>query len=136
MGRTSSRQQAEWFEDAFNALQNDTRTALVRGLNVDGYEDGTAILPYYMPALLQAALKNTVDDTAAAKTRALASLMRFLVRVLDGTYPRTGSAGTVIEHDLEFARKTVSGPEFKLDPTVLDDLELTEAGTQSKCFSV
>jgi len=136
MGRTSTKQQAEWFEDAFNTLQHDTRTELVRGLNVDGHEDGKAILPYYMPALLQAALRNTFDDVAAVKTKALASLMRFLVRILDGTYPHPGSPGTVVEHDLEFAKKTISGPEFKLDPAVLDDLELTKAGTQSRSLSI
>jgi len=130
MGRTSTKQQAQLFEDAFDVLSDDTRSELIKGLNVDGYKDGKAILPYYMPALLQAALKNTADDSAEIKTKALASLMRFLVRILDGTYPHPGSPGSVVEHDLEFAKKTIAGPEFKADPSVLDDLKLTKAGVQ------
>jgi len=130
MGRTSTRQHAQWFEDAFDALSDNIRSELIKGLNVDGYQDGKAILPYYMPALLQAALKNTIDDSVAIKTKALASLMRFLVRILDGTCPNPGSLGSVVEHDLEFAKKTIAGPEFRADPSVLDDLELTKAGVQ------
>lgn len=136
MGRTSTKQQALWFEDAFSSLTNETRSELIRGLNVDGYKDGKAILPYYMPALLQAALKNTPDESGPVKTKALASLMRFLVRVLDGTYPHPGSPGTVVEHDLEFAKKTIAGPEFKADPTVLDGLELTKAGAQPQSLHI
>ncbi|KAG8799872.1 hypothetical protein FRC16_004223 [Serendipita sp. 398] len=60
MGRsTSNKKQADLFDAAFNRLSQLERQVLVDGLNVDGTNDGEAILPYYMPAIISEALKNT-----------------------------------------------------------------------------
>ena len=127
MGRTTDHEQAEWFERAFQSLKPRTRENLIMGLNVDGYKDGKAIIPYYMPALLQAGLHNTADDSAQSKVDALASLMRFLTRILDGTSPSPGRPGEVIEHDLLFAKETVAGRGFRDDPGILDKLDVTKS---------
>jgi len=137
MGRIVNKDQAAWFEDAFNSLDSSVRENLVQGLSVDGWKDGKAILPYYMPALLQAGLKNTKDESASAKSNAIASLMRFLTKILDGTYPHKDDAeGEVVEHDLLFAKKKIMSPEFKMDPSVLDDLPVAEPATASTVLKI
>ncbi|GAB7340171.1 hypothetical protein MBLNU457_6645t1 [Dothideomycetes sp. NU457] len=129
MGRTANKDQAAWFEQAFNSLVSDVKDDLVKGLSVDGWKDGKAILPYYMPALLQAGLKNTKDESASAKSNALASMMRFLTKILAGTYPTADTEGLVVEHDLLFAKEMIVSPEFKMDPSVLDALPVNTTPT-------
>ncbi|KAI9857287.1 MAG: hypothetical protein M1813_008325 [Trichoglossum hirsutum] len=123
MGRTADKAQAEWFASAFDTLPGPTQKQLVNGLSVDGFEDGKAILPYYMPAMISEGLKNA-RDSPDAKTEALASLMRFLARVLEGTQPEPGKPGVVVERDLLFARDTISSAAFLENPRVLDGLEI------------
>lgn len=125
MSRTTNKEQAGWVESAFKELDPATALKLVGGLNVDGYHDGKAILPYYMPALLVAALKNTRDSTPSAKANALSSLLRFLTKILDETYPSPGSPGEIVERDLLFAKDTITSDSFKHDPSVLDHIPIS-----------
>lgn len=127
MGRTTDREQAEWFANAFDDLSGSVRKDLVNGLNVDGYLDGEAILPYYAPALFSEALKNSADQTAQAKQRVLGSLMRFLARVYEGSKPAPGQSGSVVERNLIFAKDCIRTEAFKTDPTVLDLLPIPRA---------
>ncbi len=124
MSRTADADQAELFSKAYDALPLSIRTRLVNGLNVDGYQDGKAILPYYMPAMFSEALENVAHEPLNAKIEAISSLMRFLTRVLDGTRPMPGKAGKVVERNLMFARATIRSKEFKDDPIVLDKLKI------------
>ena len=82
MGRTADKQQAELFEAAFDGLDPANKDKLVQGLNVDGNEDETAVLPYYMPAIISEGLENIQDLPQPEKERAVTSLMRYLGRVL------------------------------------------------------
>lgn len=124
MGRTAESEQAEWFVDAFENLPDSIRQDLVNGLSVDGHNDGKAILPYYMPAMISECLRSTVNGTASAKTDALSSLMRFLARVFGGTKPMPGQPGLIVERDLMFARDTIRSQAFKTDPSVLDKMDI------------
>lgn len=124
MGRTTSKEQAEWFAQAFNDLPEPVRHALIDGLSVDGYEDGKAILPYFMPALFAEGLKNTTSTNPSAKEHALGSLFRFLARVYEGTKPARGQQGVVCERNLLFAKETIQSEAFKTDPRVLDSLDI------------
>lgn len=124
MSRTADAEQADLFSKAYDALPISIRTRLVNGLNVDGYQDGKAILPYYMPAMFSEALENVAPEPLPAKIEAMSSLMRFLTRVLDGTRPMPGKEGKVVERNLMFARATIRSQEFKEDPTVLDRLKI------------
>lgn len=126
MGRVTDKEQAEWFDNAFAELPDSTKKDLVDGLSVDGYLDGEAILPYYMPALFSEALKNTTDHTAPAKQRALGSLMRFLARAYGGSKPDPGKPGAVVERNLIFAKECIRTEAFKNDPTVLDGLPIPQ----------
>ncbi|MCJ1256720.1 hypothetical protein MMC24_004544 [Lignoscripta atroalba] len=125
MGRTATKEQAEWFTQAFDELPQCTRRALVLGLSVDGYNDGRAIVPYYMPALFAEALKNMEGATGSKKVSALASLMRFLARVYDGTKPERGQAGVVTEYNLSFAQDTVKSKAFMVNPNILDEVRVS-----------
>lgn len=125
MGRTTGKEQAEWFANAFAELPLSIKTDLVDGLSVDGYLDGEAILPYYMPALFSEALKNTVDQTAPAKQRTLGSLMRFLARAYGGSKPVPGEPGAVVERNLIFAKECIRTEAFRNDPTALDGLSIS-----------
>lgn len=126
MSRTADAAQADLFSRAFNALNDSTRQQLVDGLNVDGYKDGKAILPYYMPAMFSEGLENVDQgqEDISAKMEATQSLMRFLTRVLDGTKSMPGQEGKVVERNLMFARATIRSKEFKEDPTILDDVKI------------
>ncbi len=119
MGRTADKEQAELFSKAFHGLTLSTRQRLVNGLNVDGYNDGMAILPYYMPAVFEAALQIEFESTST-KIKAIGSLMRFLTRVLHDTKSIPNTEGIVVELDVLFAVKIVEGEKFKNDPKVLD----------------
>ncbi|KAG8810770.1 hypothetical protein FRC19_004328 [Serendipita sp. 401] len=122
MGRsTSNKKQADLFDAAFNRLSQLERQVLVDGLNVDGTDDGEAILPYYMPAIISEALKNTSDEPEG-KIEALASLMRLLGRVYNGSKPKKGQAGTIKEVNLRHVTKVIHGEAFKSDPRTLDQL--------------
>jgi hypothetical protein len=124
MSRTVDKAQAEQFADAFYSLPDPIRQKLVEGLSVDGYNDGKAILPYYMPAIISEGLKNTITATASAKKHALVSLMRFLTRVLDDTKPVPGQRGVIIERILMFAKDVIRSEAFRADPSVLDELQI------------
>lgn len=139
MGRTASVDQAELFEQAFAELDDENKKLLVDGLNVDGDINETAVLPYYMPAMLSESLENTKDSPT--RVEALTSLMRYLARVLRWTdneitgLPQVQEGlpweapdsqavpGVVIERNMMQARETISSQEFKLNPNVLDNLE-------------
>ena len=127
MGRTTTKEQALWFNRAFRSLSYKVRRALSNGLNVDGIDDGVAIVPYYMPALFSETLKSTRNCSADTKVAALASLMRFLTRIYAGTKPTPGAQGEVTECNVAFAQDIIKSKEFKNDPTVLDNLEIPEA---------
>ena len=124
MGRTADKEQADLFDKTFYSLPQPTRKELVDGLNVDGYNDGKAILPYYMPAMLSEGLENTKTPSESLKQNALSSLMRFLARVLEGTKPEPGVDGIVIERNLMYARDTIASEDFRKDPSVLDSIPI------------
>jgi hypothetical protein len=77
MSRTADADQANLFEKAYDALPLSIRTRLINGLNVDGYEDGKAILPYYMPAMFSEALENVANEPFGAKVEAMSVLCAF-----------------------------------------------------------
>lgn len=147
MGRTASLDQAELFSNAFEALDEDNRELLVTGLNIDGNPNETAVLPYYMPAMLSESLDNIKNLPKSDKIRALTSLMRYLARVLessdmtpiqnhwvdswqrqkqdgDSPFNNTQVPGLVIERNMMKARATISSDEFRTNPNLLDDLDI------------
>ncbi|KAI1623736.1 hypothetical protein EDD37DRAFT_436942 [Exophiala viscosa] len=134
MGRTTDQPQAELFCEAFDALDNVSKDQLIRGLNIDGKVNETAVLPYYMPAIISTTLQNTKDSDEDSKQRALTSLMRYLARVLgtpdaDGVESEdrqynTEVPGIVIERNMSKAQDVINSPEFKDDPNILNSLDI------------
>lgn len=156
MGRTATLQQAELFDLAFGDLDENHRHLLIDGLNIDAIEDNeTAVLPYYMPAMIAETLRSTRD--CENQQAALTSLMRYLARVLRWTDNETytlepvkeGSStlrplhipatsafqqkeGRVFERNMSSARETISSPEFRTNPTILDMLPPPEGHLLSR----
>lgn len=134
MGRAASKDEAELFDSAFSSLDHDTKCGLVDGLNVDGTNDGEAILPYYMPAIFSNSLK-TAEGLAAEnhlgsrstekkKIEILVSCLRFLNRVYGGSKKQPGTLGHVTERNVSFASTTIKSPEFFNKPQILERLDL------------
>jgi hypothetical protein len=59
MGRVTTNVQANQYKKALDQLPYSAKKGLVNGLNVDGIDDGVAIIPYYAPGLIADALKST-----------------------------------------------------------------------------
>lgn len=137
MGRTADLEQAELFSKAFHALDKRNKEQLVAGLNVDGNVNETAVLPYYMPAIISTTLANTKDVDETSKQRALTSLMRYLAKVLgspgvglpglaeDAVYNGEVS-GIIIERNMSKAQDVINSPEFKNNPDLLDGLAIPD----------
>lgn len=123
MGRVTTKEQANQFKKALDQLSPPTKRNLVNGLNVDGIDDGVAIIPYYAPGLIADALQST-DDTETTVIPVLSAFFRFLARVFDGSEPKPGGAGGMIEHDLSFVQGTIKSNSFLDDPTTLDNVLL------------
>lgn len=51
MGRVTELKVAQLFENALDNLHGTSKARLVDGLLVDGVEDGTAVIPYYLPVI-------------------------------------------------------------------------------------
>jgi hypothetical protein len=122
MGRVTTRGQAEQFKQAFSQLSPPIKQDLINGLNVDGTDDGVAIIPYYAPGILISALKNTTDKTDEAIIPVLSAFMRLLARVFDGSRPQPGAPGSIVEHDLSFVQETIKSSGFRDNPEILDDV--------------
>jgi len=156
MGRAATFKQAKLFDNAFNNLEQRQKRLLIDGLNIDAIKDTeTAVIPYYMPAMIAETLRSTRGS--GKEQEALAALMRYLARVLHWTpedddtqlpilkegkaatwppqlqihipptpaYPM--KEGRVFERNMTKARETISSPGFKTNPSVLDDLPPPEA---------
>lgn len=138
MGRTADKEQAELFSKAFHALDNDSKEQLVKGLNIDGNVNETAVLPYYMPAIISTTLETTKSSDDESKRRALTHLMKYLARVLgsasNSLFPgQPGDArfnepvpGIIIEKNMSNAQDVINSPEFKDNPELLDNLAIPD----------
>ena len=126
MSRTAGVEQAIAVKEAFDSLPENPRKALVDGLSVDGYNDGVAILPYYIPALFADVIACT-SSSHERQVAALASVMRLLQRVYNNTKPHPGCTGEVVECDMSFALCVPKSEAFKADPNALDNIEIPKA---------
>ena len=125
MGRVTDGALAKVFDTAFADLAAPTRSALVDGLSVDGTDDGTAVIPYYFPAMFANTLRGLKDKTDRSRSAAVGALYRLLARVFAGTKPRPGlGAGLIVECNMEFAQTVVKAAEFQRRPAVLDSLQI------------
>jgi len=135
MGRTADKEQAELFQNAFDGLDQRHKDQLVAGLNIDGNENERAVLPYYMPAMISETLSRTKDLSVDERCKALTSLMRYLARVLGTTGTdiadlpedfdlNSAAPGIVIERNMINAKEVIGSDDFKLNPDLLDTLEV------------
>ncbi|KAL5357479.1 hypothetical protein BJX96DRAFT_172560 [Aspergillus floccosus] len=124
MGRVADKEHARLFHEALQALDAASRENLVNGLNVDGVDDGVAVLPYYAPGILAESLRNVPDESDASRVRVLTAFMRFLARVFDGSKPTPGAPGGLVERDLAFAQDMVHGDAFRENPDILAQIEM------------
>ncbi|OGM50378.1 hypothetical protein ABOM_000975 [Aspergillus bombycis] len=122
MGRVETREKAEQFHNAFSKLPSSTKTDLVKGLTVNGIEDGTAILPYYAPGILSEVLRNMPEGRMV---QYLKVFMKFLAGVYDGSEPEPGKPGALEERDLAPMQDMVKSSEFKEDPELLVRTQLS-----------
>ena len=123
IGRVDSKQLADAFAKSFTALPATEKNNLVQGLNVDGLNDGTAILPYYAPGLTAEVLRGVRGKEEPLLVEALSAFLRFLAKVMEERKAVSNTSG-VIERDLWFAQDVIKSSSFKDDPHVLDNVQL------------
>ena len=123
IGRVDSKQLADAFTKSFTALPVTEKNNLVQGLNVDGLNDGTAILPYYAPGLTAEVLRGVRRKEEPVLVEALSAFLRFLARVMEESKAVPNTSG-VIERDLSFVQDVIKSSSFKDDPHVLDEVQL------------
>lgn len=136
MGRTVDIEQAELFSRAFTALDPIHKQWLITGLNIDGNPNETAVLPYYMPAILSEVLATTKNASEEDRQKALTSIMKYLAKVLDNSSKSnnenssgegsSSTPGIVIEHNMMKAREVISSSTFLSHPEKLDELEIPQ----------
>ncbi|ETN45320.1 uncharacterized protein HMPREF1541_09151 [Cyphellophora europaea CBS 101466] len=126
LGNTNSPENAEIFYRAFfDSIPDIEREDLVHGLNVDGSEAEPAIQPTYTPAMLAKAMANTKKGTPEEKVRAIAAMLRYLVRVFKRA--RTITQGvTVVEREVRLVDAVVSSAEFKERPEIVTQQPVPE----------
>ncbi|KAJ5721014.1 uncharacterized protein N7483_008948 [Penicillium malachiteum] len=124
MGRVADQATAEQFQDAFRGLPDTTRDALTNGLNVDGINDGDAVVIYYMPALFAETLRILRTASFEDRVIALQSLMGFMVRTFDGSQPQPNQPGSIKERNVSPAVDLVRTPAFHDNLRLLDDYTL------------
>lgn len=153
MGRAATLEDANLLRDGFEEVKEPYKAMLVGGLNVDAIEDDeTAVIPYYMPAMIAETIRATRGS--GMEVSALAALMRYLARVLTyddpdaeirsplsavqehaATWPLhempklqlhipfpRPREGRVLERNMSRAKETISSPQFKENPGILDTL--------------
>lgn len=123
IGRVDSKQLADSFTKSFNALLATEKNNLIQGLNVDGLNDGTAILPYYAPGLTAEVLRGVRGKEEPLLVEALSAFLRFLAKVMEERKAVSNTSG-VIERDLSFVQDVIKSSSFKDDPHVLDKVQL------------
>ena len=123
MGRVESKELAKEFKQAFELLPVDAKQNLVNRLNIDGIDDGIAVVPYYAPGLISEALKASAVQAGPAACPVLLAFMQFLAAVLDAPKLQTGTSSSLIELDLSFALNTIKSDQFKKDPKVLGEIK-------------
>ncbi|KAJ5653693.1 hypothetical protein N7490_000696 [Penicillium lividum] len=124
MGRVADRSMAEQIQEAFLGLSEFTRDALVEGLNVDGVEDGQAVLLYYIPALFAETNRAMRDASPGARVVALQSTMGFMARTYGGSRSQPGQEGSILERNVSPAIEVVRDPVFCSNPHILDEYTL------------
>ncbi|KAL4926035.1 uncharacterized protein BDV17DRAFT_293853 [Aspergillus undulatus] len=125
----SGLERAELVWNAFyGVLGDETRRALVRGLNADGSVEDPAVQATYIPAVCNAAIMSAHSLPKDKQKKALGAVFRYLARVQivaqeeRETFPRNTA---VIERDIrELALPVVSSPQFLANPDVLDVVDI------------
>ena len=122
MGRVDNKQSADLFNKAFTKLSTTEKRSLVNGLNMDGLDDGIAILPYYAPGLIAEVLRGAQRKEESAIIEALSIFMGFMAGVVE--YKSETGDPRVIERDLSFVQDVIKSNNFKNDPYVLNKVQL------------
>ncbi|KAJ5929199.1 hypothetical protein N7454_007047 [Penicillium verhagenii] len=126
MGRVAERSMAENFQEAFRGLSESTREALVQGLNVDGVDDGQAVLLYYIPALFAETGRVMRGASTEEHVVALQCVMGFMARTYGGSISCPGQEGSIIERNVSPVVEFVRDPAFRNNPHILDEYTLPE----------
>ena len=135
MGCCVSRSRAEWFARAFYQLPSQQRTTLVKGVTSEGIGEEFAVVPVGMRKLFEEALGNTNGDVTAL-VNALGSLMRFLTHIFETVEVKAESSSKIVTYSVEFALQMVKSYGFRIDPGVLDRLEIPSLSTPKAVLAV
>ena len=127
MARAASHNIAKIVEEAFVSLRESEFNLLVKGLSVDGIDDGDAIIPYYAPSLFAIAFRHLKtkwqSDPTFYPIPIIKAILRLLSRVYSEWLSTNGGSGRVVECDLHFVRNILNR-EFIDKPCVLDGVKL------------
>ncbi|KAB8077289.1 hypothetical protein BDV29DRAFT_168423 [Aspergillus leporis] len=127
MGRVADEHLARLFDEAFTNLPGKTKQKLIDGLNVDGDDDGEAVILYYMPGIFAEGLRVSHEAPDLKQVEVIQSLMSFMARSYDDTKPHSGRPNRIIERDVSPAKSVVRNEHFVENPQILDTYNLPVA---------
>jgi hypothetical protein len=116
MGNVTTRDMAFLYEDAWRALEDQVRDALVNGLNLDGQRSDPAVQPTYMPALL-----SRITDE-----KSLVCTLHYLAKVLNATDVGDPSAVVIERSVYTVLKQVIESKEFQKDPSILESVDVPD----------
>jgi hypothetical protein len=116
MGNVTTRDKAFLYEDAWHALEDPIRDALVKSLNLDGGRGNPAVQPTYMPALF-----SRIKDV-----NSLVCTMHYLARVMGATDVGDPSAVVIERSVYTVLKQVIESKEFQKDPSILKRVDVPD----------
>lgn len=116
MGNVTTRDKAFLYENAWRALEDPVREALMNSLNLDGRRSEPAVQPTYMPALL-----GRIKDE-----NALICTLHYLAKVMSATDVRDPSAVVIERSVYTVLKQVIESKEFQKDPSILERVDVPD----------
>ncbi|KAJ4116123.1 hypothetical protein NW768_011095 [Fusarium equiseti] len=127
MGGVSDLKKAQLYLQTWKDLDEDTKTSLIRSLNIDGSLSEPAVQPTYIPAMLTQGVGGLNSASAEEQAKRLRYILRYLSRVMDLGDEQHDHAAVIERSVLWVVKDVVQCDAFRQDPTCLEKVEIPKS---------